>query len=186
MLEEYDKELYPGCKYSNFHIKCIGGISNKCFGMLLELLRDAFPHLKLLPSSVYEAKKLTNDQGLGYEKIHVCSNDFMHVQMIPCMLYWGEREGQQACHICKDPRYVSNVIGESSKSLKSKKSAKVLRYFPLISRLKRLYMSEKTAKEMRWHEMGLTKDGKLRHPADGLAWKAFEARYPELPQILVV
>ncbi|GKC42991.1 transposon, En/Spm-like protein [Tanacetum coccineum] len=37
-------------------------------------------------------------------------------------------------------------------------------------------MSEKTAKDIRWHNMGLTKDGKLRHPADGLAWKAFDAR----------
>nr|GEY30394.1 hypothetical protein [Tanacetum cinerariifolium] len=27
--------------------------------------------------------------------------------------------------------------------------------------------------------MGLTKDGKLRHLADGLAWKAFDARYPK-------
>nr|GFB74865.1 hypothetical protein [Tanacetum cinerariifolium] len=40
-------------------------------------------------------------------------------------------------------------------------------------------MSEKTAKDMRWHDMGLTKDGKLRHPADGLAWKAFDTWYPK-------
>ncbi|GJV42213.1 RNA-directed DNA polymerase [Tanacetum coccineum] len=45
--------------------------------------------------------------------------------------------------------------------------------------LKRLYISEKTAKDMRWHNMGLTKDGKLRHPKDGLVWKAFDARYPK-------
>lgn len=58
LLGECDKELYSGCKYSNFsftlhlyHIKCIGGISNKTFSMILELLRDAFPHLTTLPSS---------------------------------------------------------------------------------------------------------------------------------------
>ncbi|GJS17291.1 hypothetical protein Tco_0411763 [Tanacetum coccineum] len=52
LLEEYDKELYAGCKYSNlsftlhlYHIKCIGGISNKTFSMILELVRDAYPHL---------------------------------------------------------------------------------------------------------------------------------------------
>lgn len=38
-------------------------------------------------------------------------------------------------------------------------------------------MSKKTAKNMRWHDIGLTKDGKLRHPTDGLAWKEFDARY---------
>ncbi|GJV76711.1 hypothetical protein Tco_1508295, partial [Tanacetum coccineum] len=70
-------------------------------------------------------------------------------------------------------------IGESSNAKKSNKPAKVLRYFPLIPRLKRLYMSEKTAKDMRWHNMGRTMDGKLRHPADGLAWKGFDARYSD-------
>ena len=72
LLEECDKELYSGCKYSNlsftlhlYHIKCIGGISNKTFSMILELLRDAFPHLTALPSSANEAKKLTKDLGLG-------------------------------------------------------------------------------------------------------------------------
>lgn len=64
LLEECDKELYYGCKYSNlsstlhlYHIKCIGGISNKNFSMIIELLRDAFSHLTALPSSANEAKK---------------------------------------------------------------------------------------------------------------------------------
>lgn len=179
LLKECDKELFVGCKYSNlsftlrlYHIQCIGGISNKAFGMLLELLRDAFPQLTSLPTSANEVKKLTQDLGLGYQKIHACPND--------CMLYWQEREGQQACHICNASRYISaDESGKSSTSHKSMRPAKVLRYFPLIPRLKRLYMCEKTAGEMRWHEIGLTKDGKLRHPADGLAWKAFNSRYPE-------
>jgi hypothetical protein len=34
------------------------------------------------------------------------------------------------------------------------------------------------AKNMRWHEEGRTKDGLLRHPADGEAWKDFSARFP--------
>ena len=181
LLEQCDKELYPGCKFSSlsftlrlYHIKCIGGISNKTFGMLLELLRDAFPHITSLPSSVHQTKKLTNDLGLGYKKIHACPND--------CMLYWDKSEGEQSCHTCKASRYRNDVgdqSGESSKSHKSKKPAKVLRYFPLIPRLKRLYMCEKTAKDMRWHDTGRTKDGKLRHPADGLAWKAFNDRHEQ-------
>ena len=142
--------------------------------MLLELLKDAFPHLTALPRSASEAKKLTTDLGLGYKKIHACPND--------CMIYWDKRKDQQSCHICKAPRYKSSIgdkVGESSKSRKLNKPAKVLHYFPLIPRLKRIYMCEKTAKEMRWHDEGRTKDGKLRHPADALAWKAFDARYSE-------
>ncbi|GJY04667.1 zinc finger, CCHC-type containing protein [Tanacetum coccineum] len=181
LLEECDKELYPGCKYSNlsftlhlYHVKCIGGVSNKTFSMFLELIRDAFPHLTSLPSSVSEAKKLTKDLGLGYEKIDACPNDYM--------IYWDTRKDQTSCHVCKASRYKSDTaddIGESSNAKKSNKPAKVLQYFPLIPRLKRLYKFEKTTKDMRWHNMGRTMDGKLRHPTDGLAWKGFDARYSD-------
>ena len=33
---------------------------------------------------------------------------------------------------------------------------------------------------MRWHKEGRTKDGILRHPADGAAWKAFDERYANI------
>ncbi|GJZ84556.1 ribose 5-phosphate isomerase A [Tanacetum coccineum] len=74
LLDECDKQLYAGCKYSNlsftlhlYHIKCFGGISNKTFRMILELLRDAFPHITALPSSSNEAKKFTKALGLGLD-----------------------------------------------------------------------------------------------------------------------
>ena len=59
----------------------------------------------------------------------------------------------------------------------TKKPAKVLRYFPLIPRLRRLYSSSKIASLMRWHHEGRTKDGMLRHPANSLVWKAFNTRH---------
>ncbi|GJY13288.1 tetratricopeptide-like helical domain, DYW domain protein [Tanacetum coccineum] len=131
LLEECEKELYPGSKYSNlsftlrlYHIKCMGGISNKIFSMILELIKDASPHLSSLPSSNNEAKKLTHDLGLGYKKIDACPND--------CMLYLGKRKSQQSCHICNASRYKSDVRdenGESSKSHKFAKMAKQLRIF---------------------------------------------------------
>ena len=61
----------------------------------------------------------------------------------------------------------------------TKKPVKVLRYFPLIPRLRRIYASSKIASSMRWHDEGHTKDGILRHPADSLSWKAFDAKHPE-------
>ncbi|KAG8483202.1 hypothetical protein CXB51_022201 [Gossypium anomalum] len=59
-----------------------------------------------------------------------------------------------------------------------KKPVKVLRYFPLIPRLQRLFMSSKTAESMRWHNDQRTDDGLLRHPADSLAWKSFDSKFP--------
>ncbi|XP_057779474.1 uncharacterized protein LOC130998054 [Salvia miltiorrhiza] len=189
ILAECDKELYPNCKYSQLyfnltliHIKCMGGLSNKGFTMLLEFLKDVFPFLTSLPTSVYEAKKLCNDLGLGYEKIHSCPND--------CMLYWKERVDQETCHVCGSSRWKTeekdrdkdkktHELDEQPNTHITKKAAKVLRYFPLIPRLKRIYASTKTAKDMRWHKTGRTTDGLLRHPADGEAWKKFDQLHPE-------
>lgn len=55
----------------------------------------------------------------------------------------------------------------------------ILRWFPLKPRLQRLFMSSKTADLMKWHYLNREKDGKLRHPADALAWKYFDEKYPE-------
>ncbi|WCJ29242.1 hypothetical protein M5689_010888 [Euphorbia peplus] len=69
---------------------------------------------------------------------------------------------------------------ETSSTKGKKIAAKVLKYFPLIPRLKRLFFSQrKTTSDMRWHEEHCKKDGKLRHPAYGEAFKAFNTRFPD-------
>jgi hypothetical protein len=40
-------------------------------------------------------------------------------------------------------------------------------------------MSQCTTHNMRWHVEGRTKDGVLRHPADGEAWKSFDNLHPD-------
>lgn len=57
--------------------------------------------------------------------------------------------------------------------------AKVMKYFPLIPRLKRLFMCKDTSKLMTWQVEGRQKDGKLRHLADCTAWKTMDAKYPD-------
>jgi hypothetical protein len=54
---------------------------------------------------------------------------------------------------------------------------KVVWYFPIIPRLKRLFVNEKIAELMRWHATKRMNDGKLRHPADGSQWRAIDYRY---------
>lgn len=177
-LKEVDAELYPGCKNFSklsflihlYHLKCLNGWTGKSFGMLLELLIDAFPDGTTLPKSVYESKKIIQALGLNYEKIHSCEHD--------CMLFWGENKDEESCKVCGSSRWKINK-GNNESNKTNKKPVKVLRYFPLIPRLQRIYASAETAKEMRWHEDGRNKDGLLRHPADGEAWKAFDARYPD-------
>ena len=53
----------------------------------------------------------------------------------------------------------------------------MLRYFPLKPILQRLFMCAQTAESMVWHDKERPKDGKIRHPADGQAWKDFDSMY---------
>ncbi|GMJ12295.1 hypothetical protein HRI_004898700 [Hibiscus trionum] len=179
LLNEMNEQLYEGSKYSKlsfciclFHLKCLGGWTGNSFTQLLEFLGEMFPFAKI-PQSSKDMKKVIKDLGLGYEKIHSCPND--------CMLYWGDRKNQESCHVCGKSRWmnkdVENVSEDEVEARSRKKPVKILRYFPLIPRLQRLFMSSKTAESMRWHHDGRTNDGFLRHPADSLAWKSFDQKF---------
>ena len=172
LFSEAHRELYPGCtKFSALsflvklmHIKVLNRWSNKSFGMLLELLLDAFPDGANIPKSHYDAKKMLRDFGLGYDSIHACKND--------CALFWKENETFHNCPVCNESRYKNGKIPQ-----------KVLRHFPLKPRLQRLFMSRYTSADMRWHkEKRFHEDGVLRHPADSEVWKDFDNQYPWFAQ----
>ncbi|KAJ9543051.1 hypothetical protein OSB04_022758 [Centaurea solstitialis] len=174
LFQEVETELYPSCTWLsslNFlakmlHMKVMNKWTDSSFDQLLEFLKFALPKDNKVPASYYDAKKKMRKIGLGYQPIHVCKND--------CCLFWKENESMQTCPVCGDSRWVD-------KNTKGKKvPQKVLRYFPLTPRLKRLYSSRHTAKDMTWHTNGRsTEDGIMRHPVDGSAWKDFDTRYPE-------
>jgi hypothetical protein len=110
--------------------------------------------------------------GLGYEKIPICRND--------CMLFWKDNKDLDSCLKCGQSKWKDEVdLDDDGQpiSTSKKRPAKVLRWFPLIPRLQRLFMSHRNAHNMRWHVEGCTKDNVLRHPADGEAWKSFDNLY---------
>ncbi|XP_028122986.1 uncharacterized protein LOC114320089 [Camellia sinensis] len=77
------------------------------------------------------------------------------------------------CPICKASRYKTNH-GRGKKIFR-----KVLRYFPLTLRLKRLYMSRKRAEDMKWFKEKRLDDSVLSHPADSDEWKKFDTHHPK-------
>ncbi|XP_039134228.1 uncharacterized protein LOC120271620 [Dioscorea cayenensis subsp. rotundata] len=180
LLEDMNEKLYDGSKHSRlyfcirlFHLKCMCGMTGKGLDYLIEFLKEFFP-AATIPTNSHESKKVIKDLGLGYEKIHACPND--------CMLFCDDRETQQACHVCGSSRWLTTDSNQSFNDdieVVRKRPAKVLRYFPLIPRLQRIFMSSKTSNDMTWHADGRTNDGRLRHPADAEAWKAFDARFPD-------
>ncbi|XP_019237002.1 PREDICTED: uncharacterized protein LOC109217226 [Nicotiana attenuata] len=180
LVDEASQELYPGCKgFSRlsftirlYLLKCLHGWSNASFTSLLELLKEAMPELNI-PLSYNNAKSMVKDLGLDYEKIGACPND--------CMLFRNEHKADEYCHVCGASRYIKypEAYSEVECSKKAHRvSAKTLRHFPLIPRLKRLFMCSKTADTLRWHDEERSKDGKLRHPADAQAWKDFDSFHP--------
>ncbi|XP_021993424.1 uncharacterized protein LOC110890160 [Helianthus annuus] len=110
---------------------------------------------------------------LEVQRIHACPND--------CMLYRNQFEKTHTCYICGEPRYKrKNDTGEYDDDVtKNGPAAKVLWYFPIIPRLKRLFANPKESKLLRWHSDERKDDGKLRHVADSPQWRNFDYDYPD-------
>ncbi|KAH0676205.1 hypothetical protein KY285_024006 [Solanum tuberosum] len=170
LLKDLEQPLYHNSKASKLsslikllHIKSIGHWSNESFSMLLKMLKEELLRDRAdLPNSYYEAKKIIRELGLSYNKIDACIND--------CMLYWKEDNLLDSCKNCGASRWKMNTHTGETKNKKGKKIAsKCLCYFPLKSRLQRLFMSTKTSCLMTWHEDERTNDGIMRYPADSMA-----------------
>src|SRR6185312_13599737 len=77
--------------------KATNGVTDNGFGELLKIVKNILPEGNELPSTTYEAKKMVCPLGLDVQKIHACPND--------CILYRGEYENLEACHVCSALRY---------------------------------------------------------------------------------
>ncbi|XP_071687474.1 uncharacterized protein [Rutidosis leptorrhynchoides] len=171
LIDSTQTELYPGSKLSLLeflakltHIKVLNEWTITSFDQLLELLIQSHHLNNTIPKSFYETKKWMRKIGLGYQAIHACKNDYC--------LFYKEYQDLENCPICNESRWKDERI------MGKKVPNKVLRYFPITPRLKRLYSSRYTAKDMTWHATGqCNEEGKMRHPVDGRAWKEIDKRY---------
>ena len=92
---------------------------------------------------------------LGYTPIPVCKND--------CILFYKDNEQVTECPNYGEPRY--KIDNKKGKNIPQK----ILRYFLLILRLQKLYMSTKTAEEIRWHhEQRVLKENILSQPIESV------------------
>ncbi|XP_010506933.1 PREDICTED: uncharacterized protein LOC104783481 [Camelina sativa] len=174
-LAEAEMPLYPTCVNHSklsatvtlFRIKTQNGWSDKSFDDLLETLSKMLPKDNVLHTSTYDVKKFLKSFDMGYQKIHACVND--------CCLFRKKLKKVDTCPKCKSSRWKTNMhTGEVKKGVPHK----VLRYFPIISRLKRMFRSEKVDVDLRWHFNNKSTDGKLRHPVDSVTWKSMNDKYP--------
>ncbi|XP_074374466.1 uncharacterized protein LOC141714869 [Apium graveolens] len=125
------------------------GITDSAFTDLLSSVASLLPKDNVLPSNAYEAKK----NPLQFRGVHADATK---------------------CPKCRLSRWKLTKKGEERVNL----PAKVMWYFPIIPRFKRMFKSPSTAELMCWHTQQRTQDGKMRHPADSPSWKNIDYRWP--------
>lgn len=175
LVRDAETPLYPGCtNYSKmsatvvlFKHKVTHGLSDSSFNEMLQIFCDMLPPENTLPDSFYSTKKLLKAFELGYEKIHACIND--------CCLFRKDLEHANTCLKCGSSRW---KVDERTNKIHQGIPAKVLRYFPIIPRLKRMFGITELAKQLRWHQSHKSQDGKMRHPVDSLAWETINRKWP--------
>ncbi|KAJ0780604.1 hypothetical protein HanPI659440_Chr06g0239611 [Helianthus annuus] len=171
MLKAADEPLWDGEKSTNcsklqaitnfLTWKSLFNVSTTAYNYNISMVNALLPKENKLPKNFYETKKSLEKLSLPYERIDVCRNH--------CMLFYKQDNALTQCKYCKESRY---------KSDRNKVPKLVMWYMPIGLRLKRLYMSLKTAKDMTWHHDHKTTEGSMAHPSDGMAWKHFDAGNP--------
>ncbi|XP_020272160.1 uncharacterized protein LOC109847335 [Asparagus officinalis] len=174
-LEEAQTPLYPGYEsYTKlsaivdlYGLKGKSGLSSKHFNELLGIIKRMLPKDNVLLDSAASIKSFLKIFDMGYEKIHACVND--------CCLFRKKYEELDNCPTCGASRW---KINKRSKEIRKGIPVKVLRYFPIIPRFKRMFRSSQMAKDLRWHFDNKSTDGKMRHPVDSLAWDLVNDKWP--------
>jgi hypothetical protein len=132
----------------------------------MSVLCAALPDVNF-PKFYADARRVLSEVGLGYETIHVCKFD--------CALFWGDHAKNTHSLVCGFSRW-RDTEG------KRKIPHKVLRYFPIIPRLKRLFVNKETSTNTRWHaEKRVAQKNIMRHPTNGEAWKHFDKEFDWFP-----
>ena len=131
------------------------GVSNTFINELLMLLSmSILPVGNCLPKTEYEASKILRKLGLAYNMIHACPKG--------CCLFKGDLEDAEKCPVCDHDRF--RMCG------RSRVPTLILRHFPLIPQLQRMFSSRKLSRLNVWHHFHKSRDGKMRHTADSPQW----------------
>lgn len=133
------------------------------FVMYRLLKNKILPEGNVMPETRDEARKMLSNIGMDYKQYHACPKD--------CILYRGRYESLKKCPICDTPRYRDDLQGATI-------PCKVLRHFPVIPRLQRLFRCKSLAQLMDWHAHHTSTDGMMRVPSDSPAWKHINKEYP--------
>ena len=144
MSRQATRPLYEGLKVSIIsativlvNMAVVHNVPNEYLNELLKYLGTVLlPRGNRLPRNYYEAKNIIKKLGLNYKQIHACPNG--------CVLYRKEYENHSSCPKigCGRLRYMPNSRSSP---------AKVVRWFPFIPRVLRMFRSPAISKLLRHH-----------------------------------
>lgn len=138
--------------------------TNACINEMLSLLANVMlPSPNSMPSSEWIASRMLGRLGLKYDMIDACKNG--------CVLFRKTYASLDTCPVCHSPRF--KRVG------KSRVPVKVLRHFPLIPRLRRMFSTPHLAALMTWHGNNISSDGKMRGPHDSPQWEHIRSAHPD-------
>jgi hypothetical protein len=90
------------------------------------------------------------------------------------MIFYKEQKNEMKCLKSRKSRFIE-VINEEGEKVMTEVVHKQLRYMPLTLRMKRLFLSKKTARHMTWYKEGVrVNDQVMVHMYDDEAWKALD------------
>ncbi|XP_076947541.1 uncharacterized protein LOC143619517 [Bidens hawaiensis] len=172
MLQVADEPLWEGEKATDcsklqsatsfLNWKSLYNVSTECYNHNISMVKALLPKGNKLPENFYNRKKSLEKLCLPKERIDVCKNH--------CMLFYKQDKELTQCKWCGESCY---------KSVQTKVPHLVMTYMPIGPRLKKLYMTTKTAKDMTWHHDHKKKDSSMAHPSDSKAWKHFDSKNPD-------
>jgi hypothetical protein len=137
--------------------------SNNCYNDIVKLIIDPILSNHKMPKDLYHCKKIVAGQGMNYQKIDACEDNYM--------LFWKGHEKTTYCIHCGKSRYAV-VLDEDGNEVTTNVPIKQLQYMPITPWLKRLFLNQEAAKQMRWHKEGDHQDQDLDimvYPSDGEA-----------------
>lgn len=168
-MEEAIQELYSASRCTKLaatillmNLCTVHGVSNNFVDELFTLLHGhILPERNCLPKNFHAGRSLMQKLGLSYNSIHACEKG--------CVLFRGEHAEAVRCPRCQSPRFKDEE--------RRRFPVKVLRHFPIIPRLQRMFRSPNISKLMLWHSENQSNreggDGLVRHPCDSKAWRHF-------------
>jgi hypothetical protein len=169
LMEDSKIPLYDGCR-TNWLVATVlllncfivFGVSIAFANEMLKLIKELLPPGNSPPKSHYKARKYMAKMGLCYNSIHACKNG--------CCLFWKDLKDVDKCPNCNKSRYTANS---------TTRPVKVLRHFPLIPRLKRMFRCKRLAELSKWHATQIKEGNHVECVPDSKAWNHINSMYPD-------